>query len=184
MMKKLLLVSILISFQVACHAQRSDILLLKKKNGRTVNTYFSGSHIYFIHQTGREISGTIKKIDHDTLYIQYYDVRRAYTRWQTSVADTITAYLLRYHYNEIKAIPKSLSAFEFVRDGTIFMIGGVGYAGLHLINSAIHEEKVEGKTVAIAGGVAAAGFVMRKLRNKNYVIGKKYSLQYVNMQSR
>jgi hypothetical protein len=183
-MKKLLLALFFNSILIHCSAQQSDILLLKKKNGRTVKSFFGGSFIYFIDQSGREMSGVIKKIERDTLFIQYFDVRRAYTRWGTTVADTITAYLFRYHYNEIRAIPKSLSAFEFVRDGTIFMIGGVGYAALHLINSAIQEEEVVGKTVAIAGGVAVAGFIMKKLRKKKYVMGKKYSLQYVNMQSR
>jgi hypothetical protein len=184
LMKKLLLILLLSFVFFECHPQSSDILLLKKKNGRTEKSYFSGSFIYFIDKSGREMSGTIKKIERDTLFIQYFDVRRAYNRWGTSVADTVTAYLFRYHYNEIQSIPKSTTAFEFVRDGTIFMIGGVGYAALHLINSAIQHEEVVGKTVAIAGGVAAAGFIMRKLRKKSYQIGKKYSLQYVNMQSR
>ncbi len=182
-MEKLLLVLVLASIYISCRAQRSDILLLKKKNGRTVQSFFSGSYIYFIDKSGREMSGIIKNIKRDTLFIKYYDVKRAYTRWGTTVADTITTYLFRYHYNEIKAIPKTLKAFEFVRDGTLFMIGGAGYAALHLINSAIQEEKVVGETLAIAGSIAAAGLTMRKLRKKNYVVGKKYFLHYVNMQS-
>jgi hypothetical protein len=183
-MKKLLLI-LIFAFTIAkCHPQSSDILVLKKSNGRTVKSYFSGSFIYFIDKNGREMSGNIKRIERDTIFIQYFDVRRAYNRWGTSISDTLTTYLFRYHYNEIKSIPKSTTAFEFVRDGTIFIIGGVGYAALHLINSAIQHEEVVGKTVAIAGGVAAAGFIMRKLRKKSYVIGKKYNLQYVNMQSR
>lgn len=183
-MKLPLLILLFSCAMLHCYSQSSDILLLKKKNGRTVKSYFSGSFIYFIDRSGREMSGNIKKIERDTLFIQYFDVRRAYNRWGTSVSDTVTSYLFRYHYNEIKSIPKSTTAFEFVRDGTIFMIGGVGYAALHLINSAIQHEEVVGKTVAIAGGVAAAGFIMRTLRKKSYVIGKKYNLQYVNMQSR
>ena len=181
-MLKLLLGFLFITSITCGYSQSSDILLLKKKNGRTIETYFSGKLIYFTDTYGRERGGMIRKILYDTLYISYFDVRRAYTIWGTSVADTIATYLEKYHYNEIKSIPKQHQSFEFVRDGTIFMIGGIGYAALHLINAGIQHSEVDGKTLAIAGGVAAGGFIMHKLRKRDYFIGKKYKLQYVNMQ--
>jgi hypothetical protein len=169
------------SWHISGYSQGSDLLLLKKANGKTLQKYFAGSYIHFKDINGREESGIIKTIERDTLFIIYHDIRRSYNMWGTSVADTVSAFLNKYHYNEIKAIYKPGKSFEFVRDGTLFMIAGAGYAVLHLANAAIQKEPVEGKTMAIAGGIAAAGFIMRKLRKYTYPIGTKYHLSYVGL---
>ena len=54
--------------------------------------------------------------------------------WGTQVQDTVGIFLTAYHTNEISWIRKPKAKFEFVRDGTIFMIGGVAYTALHVIN--------------------------------------------------
>lgn len=165
------------------YSQGSDLLLLKKSRTKTIQTFFAGSYIHFTDINGREESGVIKKIERDTLFIIHHDVRRAYNMWGTSVADTVSAFLNRYHYNEIKAVYKPPKSFEFIRNGTLFMIGGTGYAVLHLANSAIQSQKVDGKTMAIAGGVAAVGFIMYKMRKYKYTIGKKFQLTYIGMKN-
>jgi hypothetical protein len=175
------LLLLILPVTVPVYSQGSDLILLKKNNGQTIQTFFAGSFIHFFDNTGREESGVIKKIERDTLFIIHYDVRRQYNMWGTSVADTMSAFLNRYHYNEIKAIRKPPKSFEFVRNGTLFMIAGTGYAVLHVANAAILDEKVDGTTLAIAGGVAAVGFAMRKLRKYNYSIGDKYHLSYIGM---
>jgi hypothetical protein len=163
------------------YTQGSDLLLLKKNKTKTLQTFFAGSFIHFSDINGREESGVIKKIERDTLFIIHHDIRRGYNMWGTSVADTVAAFLNRYHYNEIQALYKPPKSFEFIRNGTLFMIAGTGYAVLHLANSAIQSEPVDGKTLAIAGGVAAVGFIMNKLRKYEYTIGKNYQLVYVGM---
>jgi hypothetical protein len=163
------------------YTQGSDLLLLKKSKTKTMQTFFAGSFIHFTDINGREESGVIKKIERDTLFIIHHDVRRSYNMWGTSVADTVSAFLNRYHYNEIQAVFKTPKSFEFIRNGAIFMIAGTGYAVLHLANAAIQSEPVDGTTMAIAGGVAAAGFIMYKLRKYEYTIGKKYQLVYIGM---
>jgi hypothetical protein len=159
----------------------SDMVVLKNRQGHTIKTYFSGMPIDFGDRGGREVSGVVKKIDKDTIYIQQFDIRQAYNRWGTYVMDTVTTYLLKYHYNEISWIRKPSARMEFVRDGTIFIIGGTAYLLLHVVNAAILSEPVVGSTVAIAAGVAAAGLVMKKLRKRRYTIGNKYSMAYIDM---
>lgn len=171
------------SWHISGYAQGSDLLLLKKANGKTLQKYFAGSFIHFNDISGREESGIIKKIERDTLFILYYDVRRSYNMWGTSVADTVTSSLDKYHYNEIRYIYKPAKSFEFIRNGVLFMIAGTGYATLHLANAAIQNEKVDGTTMAIAGGVAAVGFIMYKLRKYSYPIGEKYQLVYVGLKN-
>ncbi len=159
----------------------SDMVVLRNRQGHTIKSYFSGMPIDFGDKSGRQISGIVKKIERDTLFIQQYDIRRAYNMWGTYVMDTVTAYLLKYHTNEITWIRKPHGSFEFVRDGSIFIIGGTAYLLLHVINAAYLKEPVVGSTVAIAGGIAVGGIVMKKLRKNRYTIGKKYTLVYIQM---
>ncbi len=163
-------------------SQQSDFLSLKKKD-RTIKNYFKGAPIEFVHVNGYYISGIIERIYKDTLYVKQYDVRMAPTFWGTRTRDTMGHYDLRFHYKEISSIPKPEKSFEFVRNGTLFMIAGGGYAFLHTFNSLIQKTQIDPATLAISGGVALLGFTMYKLRRYYYVIGKKYSLQYVQITS-
>ncbi|MCC6288524.1 MAG: hypothetical protein IT249_11635 [Chitinophagaceae bacterium] len=165
---------------IAATAQRSDFISLQK-NDRTIKSYFKGSFFEFIHQSGSGVSGYIDRIYKDTLYMYAYDIRMTPTYWGTRVTDTIGRINLKFGLNEIAAIPKPQKGFEFVRNGTLFMIGGVGYAFLHTFNGLIQKSKINPSTLAISGGVAAVGFTMRKLRKYYYPIGKKYKISYVQL---
>lgn len=165
---------------IAVSAQQSDFISLQKK-GRTIKSYFKGSAFEFIHITGSSVNGYIDRIYKDTLFMYAYDIRMTPNAWGTRFADTIGRISLRYGLNEIAAIPKPGKGFEFVRNGTIFMIGGGGYAFLHTFNGLIQKKKIYPSTLAISGGVALAGFTMKKLRKYYYVIGKKYSISYVQL---
>lgn len=112
-----------------------------------------------------------------------YDVRMSPTYWGTRTPDTIARYDLRFHYKEIAAIPKPGKSFEFVRNGTLFMIGGGGYAFLHTFNGLIQKKEIKPITVAISGGIALLGFGMKKLRKYYYPIGRKYTIEYIKMTS-
>lgn len=166
----------------AAFSQQSDFISLKK-NGRTIKNYFTGSSFDFVHANGSMVSGIIDRIYKDTLYMYQYDIRMSPTPWGTRFADTIGKYDLKYSFREIAAIPKPGKGFEFIRNGTLFMVGGIGYAALHTINGLIQKSKIEPATLAISGGVALVGFGMRKLRKYYYTIGKKYTIDYVQLTS-
>lgn len=126
-------------------SQQSDFLSLKKKD-RTIKNYFKGAPIEFVHVNGYYISGIIERIYKDTLYVKQYDVRMAPTFWGTRTRDTMGHYDLRFHYKEISSIPKPEKSFEFVRNGTLFMIAGGGYAFLHTFNSLIQKTQIDRST--------------------------------------
>jgi hypothetical protein len=173
---------LLVLFTAQAFAQQSghDMIVLKNNKGRTVKTFFNGQTID-MGASGREVFGVIRKIRDDSLFIQYYDVRKAYNMWGTSVLDTVTSFLLPYGVDEINWIRKPPAKFEFVRNGVLFMVGGTGYVLLHVINAAYLKQPVIGSTVAIAGGIAVTGFVMNKLRKRKYEIGRGYELKYIPM---
>jgi hypothetical protein len=160
-----------------------DIVVLRDNNDRTIKSYFQGIPIVFGTTSGKYVEGTIRKIERDSIFIMKYDVRRAMTMWGTQVQDTVGVFWTAYHTNEISWIRKPKAKFEFVRDGTIFMIGGVAYAALHVFNAAYLGEPVIWSTVGISMGVAAAGFVMHKLRKRKYIIGHGYTLKYINTEA-
>lgn len=164
----------------AIAAQQSDFISLKKKD-RTIKSYFKGSAFEFIHINGSGVSGYIDRIYKDTLFMHAYDIRMTPNPWGTRFADTVGSISLRFALNEIAAIPKPAKSFEYIRNGTIFMIGGGGYAFLHIFNGLIQKSKIHPSTLAVSGGVALAGFAMRKLRKYSYPIGKKYTISYIQL---
>jgi hypothetical protein len=173
--------AILLFITPVSFAQGSDILLLKKRNGKTQEKYLRGATIQFTDNTGRTTEGTIGKIDKDSIFILTHDIRQRYTQWGTAASDTISAFLNPYHFREITTIRKPVKGFGFIRNGTLFIIGGTAYGLLHLVNAAILKEKVDGKTMALAGGVALSGWLIKKLHRYHYRIGSNYHLTYIDL---
>lgn len=162
-------------------AQPSDFLSLHNKKGLTVKTFLPGSSIVFGDVSGQTTSGIIKKMMHDSLFVEQYDLRRAYDRWGFSVIDTVTRYTLKFHYKDIKWILKPSRSFGFIRNGSIFMIGGTAYTFLHLFNSINKKEPINGITIVTSTSIAAFGWILHKLYKPHYIVGKKYSLTYIKM---
>lgn len=181
---KWLLAAMLISLTNGSSAQGSDILVLKKGNGRTLHSYFKGTNIHFIDVSGHENAGIIRKIDKDSVFIQYQDIRMRYTMWGTSVADTISTFFHAYHYNEIAAIMKPARSFGFIRNGSLFILAGTGYSLLHVVNAAIKKEQIDPATLAVAGTIALGGLLLQKLQNNSYRIGRRFELKYIDMKNR
>lgn len=166
----------------ALFSQTSDFISLQK-NGRTKKSYFKGSYFEFVHKNGSPVSGYITRVFKDSIYMNTYDIRMVPTWGGGQVADTIATYDMKFSVKEIGAIPKPGKGFEFIRNGTLFMIGGGGYAFLHTFNGLIQKRKIYPATLAISGGVALVGFTMKKLRKYYYPIGKKYTILYVQLNS-
>ncbi|MFZ9301675.1 MAG: hypothetical protein ACO23V_11965 [Chitinophagaceae bacterium] len=180
-MKKILAYFTLFFFiNEVCGQASLDMVVLRNKQNRTIKSYFSGIPITFADNTGQVISGVVKKVLRDSLYIQQYDIRRSATMWGTPVQDTVGAYTLKFHSNEIVWIKKNRGTIEPIRNGTVFMIGGLGYGLLHSINAAYLGEPILWSNLAVAGGAIAGGYIMKKLRSNRYVIGKKYTLNYID----
>ena len=177
MLTRLLLV-LLLSLPLLPKAQGWDMVLLKKHD-KTINNYMPGRSIMFTMRDGRFAAGMIKKIEKDSIFLQEYDVRKAYNAWGTSALDTISAYLNAYAYRDINAIMRADKGFEFIRDGSLFMVGGSVYMVLHVVNSIIQKAPLSPKAMAISGGFIVGGWVMHKLRKHEYRIGDKYHLEYL-----
>ena len=160
-------------------AQGSDMVVLKKGPERTLKTYLSGSQIHFVTIAGTEVQGMIRKIQKDSLYINIYDERPAYTMWGTSFWDTVSVGLSRYHIKEVREIFKPRENFSFIKNGLIFMMGGSAYAILHSVNALYLKQPIIPSTMAISGAVALTGFALGRIHKKTVTLGNKYYLQYI-----
>jgi hypothetical protein len=178
-------------------AQPSDYIVLKKKNNRTLKTYFPGTFISAVTYTGFNLNGVIKQIKNDSLFIEQQEVRQAPTQFGVPALDTIV-HTLRLHYQEIHAffytsnrVSSGLGTKQSYGGNLlqrILIIGGTGFIVLELVNTLYRGESLSDDNkltvLAIAAGIAATGFLWKQLQNKNSRSGTKYKVIYVNMNSK
>lgn len=160
-------------------AQGSDMVVLKKGPEKTLKTYLSGTQIHFVTIAGTEVQGRIRKIEKDSVFINIYDERAAYTMWGTSFWDTVSVGLSKYHIKEIREIFKPREKFSFIKNGLIFMMGGSAYAILHSVNALYLKQPIIASTMLISGSVALTGLVLNKVHKRTVRLGNKYYLQYI-----
>lgn len=175
---KLLLLFISLVFAQEHFAQPSDFILLKK-NKKTIATYFPGSNVGFFTNTGAFIQANITQIKNDTLYLKEYIIRQIPTQLGIYVLDTVNSYLYQYHYNQIKMIAKTGRRFDVNGSGGILIGGGVllmvGSAIVYLADNKNFSPQLMGAAAVLTG----IGYLITRVNNKGIVIGKKYSLVYV-----
>lgn len=170
---------------LSAFSQATDFIVVKKHN-RTVKSFFPGLPIALQTESFTWVNGWITDIRNDSVFIKQFDVRQVPTIWGTLVTDTAGSYIVGVYHKEIKRIEfdEKGGGFGFVTNGTIFMIGGVGYAVLNVVNGQyLHESITDSKnmtSLGIALGVAAGGFILNRIqhyKNKRW----KYTIEYIRM---
>lgn len=170
-------------------AQKSDFIVIKKKNNRTIKTYFPGSYIAAQTTSGFMISGVIQAIKHDSLFIQQIDIRQVPTQFGTPVLDTVL-YSISLHYQGIarffveKNSPRGRTGPSMLLP-KLLQIGGLGYIVLESVNTVYRKESFSDNNklagMGIAAGVAAAGFAWQYAKNQQSKPGKKMKVHYIDM---
>lgn len=162
--------------------QASDFIVVKKRNNRTVKTFFPGLPISFETVDKRQANGMIEAIRHDSIFVKEWDIRPMLNSFGIPVVDTVAAYISGFHYKEIGKVDVSnRMKLQEVTPGRILIIGGTGYILLNLINGAIQHQSITSSknltSLGIAGGAVAAGLLANYIsRHKN-----KYHVEYVHM---
>ena len=170
----------------ASFSQVSDFVTVKKKNNRTYTTYFPGSFISCETSFGYHVYGYVEAVRNDSVFVKQYSVQMTPTPFGVQRLDTLGSYLVGIHYTDIDivTVPRKES-FGYVKNGSIFIIAGLGYALLNLINGKYLNESITSTTnlrsLGIAIGVAGGGYLLNRLRLTNNRNGKKYRVEYVHM---
>lgn len=184
--KSTLLLYFLLSASLFSVAQMSDFISVKKSNGRTVKTFMPGNAIRLTTVEGRGFEGWITQIKQDSVFLKIFDIRTLPTQFGTTMVDTVGSYQIGLPYRDIFRIEvKDRGSFNFITNGTLFMIGGLGYAALNVINGAYLKEPLTDArnltSLGIALGVAGGGYLLNRLDHKKQKAGKKYKIVYVRM---
>lgn len=187
-MKPALLFILLLSLTKVTLSQPSDFIVLKKRNNRTLKTYYPGAFISAVTYNGFSINGFIKDIRHDSLIILQQETRLMGTEFGSTL-DTMS-YTVGLDYHEIKTFHYTSQytwgrkrGFVEVTIPRLMKIGGVGFLILELVNTGYRKESItkDNKMVplAIAAGVAATGFAISYFQNRSDKAGGKYKVVYV-----
>jgi hypothetical protein len=177
---------IILNLPGSCFSQASDFISVRKKNNRTLKTYFPGSAISCKTVTGNFMEGIIREVRNDSLFIQAFDVRSVPNMWGVFSVDTLGSYYIPLHYRDIEQVFfDKRNSFGFVKNGSLFMIGGIGYAALNLINGKYLDQPITEpenvKSLGIALGVAGTGYVLNRVRKHRERNGRRYQILYVRM---
>jgi hypothetical protein len=168
-------------------AQASDFISIRKKNNRTVKTYFPGVAIKFQTTFFRMVEGQIVQIKNDSVFVKQWDIRIVPTSLGVTVVDTAGSYITTVHYKEIKVVywDKRKKLHEFITDGSLLMIGGTGYAALNVINGAYLKEPITDsrnlRSLGTALGAAGTGYLLSRLNRKEAKFERKYRVYYIRM---
>jgi hypothetical protein len=168
-------------------SQASDFISIRKKNNRTVKTYFPGVMIRFQTTYFRMVEGRILKINNDSVFVKEWDIRVVPTSLGVTMVDTAGSFVTAVHYKEIKVVywDRRKKIHELLTDGTILMIGGAGYTGLNIINAIVLKEPITDaknlRNLGIALGASGTGFLLNKLTGKDARFERKYRVHYIRM---
>jgi hypothetical protein len=159
-MKKII-TAIFFLIPMICLSQ-TDVLILQK-NGRNIKTYAPDEPIMIHTVYDQWLGGTLTDLKNDSIYINN----------------------IPFHVNEIDGLRKDFSKLHLQSGGTILIIAGVGVLALNVING-LYTNEPAGSWIKASGYITAgvfilAGILMRSARYKNYPIGKKYTLHYLNL---
>lgn len=165
-------------------AQSGDFIILKKNNRRAA-TYYSGSNIAFTSSRGAYFEGVINRINNDTVYLQEFVIRRLPTTFGTYLIDTAGSYHYKFHYNEIRMIgEKERSNFNLQGSGASLLGGGLLLALGSGIVYVADRNTFSAPLLIAALALGTTGYFMSKGKGHGIVIGKKYSLVYMDMSVR
>ena len=170
------------------NCQKSDFIVLKKANNRTVKSYFPGSFISGTTYTGFQLNGFIKEIRNDSVFIEQQEVYQVGTPYGVPRLDTVL-HTLQLHYTEInqfyfsKGSNSRRKGFAQVTLPKIMIIGGVGFIVLELVNTLNRGESINENnkipSLAIAAGIAAAGLLWQQIQKQKTKAGGKFTVVYV-----
>jgi hypothetical protein len=188
-MKSTVIIILLLSLSQVTFSQTSDFIVLKKRNNRTLKTYYPGAFISAVTYHGFEINGYIKSIRNDSLIIRQEELRLMPAGVGGTKVDTFV-YTVGFDYREIEKFNYTSQytwgrkkGFAVVTLPKLMMIGGTGYVLLELINTAYRRESLndDGKLLSMGIGVAVAvaGYTINRVSKEHNRVGKKYKVVYV-----
>lgn len=174
---------------ISVHAfAQTDFIVLKKKNNRTLRSYFPGTYLEGETYSGFYVHGYIQQLRNDSIFLQQIEVRQVPTQFGTPVLDTMYHSII-LHYTDIRIFDydkrRARDRGKSVLVPKLLQFGGAGYVILELVNSLNRKESLnEGNKLAglgIGAATFAAGYAWQRIKTRPRIAGKHYSVEYVRM---
>jgi hypothetical protein len=169
---------------VAIQAQGSDIISVRKANGRVIKSFTSGVPITFYTRNNNLVQGTIRTIRNDSVLINSYATRIVPTHLGVTIVDTVARWVDAVDYRDIKNV-EVFRRRRFVRGkiGRLLMIGGAGYLVLNLFNGKYLNqplnEKENLRSLSTAAMALGSGIIIQKYFPVNRFTRKRHQIVYI-----
>ena len=159
-----LLAVILFLVPMLSSAQTNDVFVLLK-NGENVKMFSTGMPLTMETIYDQWFEGTITAIRHDSVFINGTP----------------------FHYKEFKTLKWQRSNFNYTAFGSGLIVAGVGVLVLGAVNGAYRGDKASEwyapTSFITAGAFILTGLILLKSKYKIYHLGKKFSIQYMDLSS-
>jgi hypothetical protein len=163
---------------------QSNLLVLKKKE-QTLQTWSSGSYIIFRFTDRQWIEGFVRKVQNDSIWLNQVQINRVFNNWGFYSFDTSQLGIMKFHVNEISAVPRKDFSNNIFTNGKLFQLGSMAFIFLNVLNSAIHQEPVFADEnlprLGAASAVFLIGTIMARSRNTYWEVGKKYQFKTLQL---
>ncbi|MFI5153778.1 MAG: hypothetical protein ACHQET_10625 [Chitinophagales bacterium] len=158
-MKKLLFILLLLPL---IGLSQTDVLELKK-NGKNIRTYSPGMYLVMETVYDQWLEGYITAIRHDSVFLNNFP----------------------FHYKEIKTIRYERTKFPYKANGILLMIAGGGVLLIGTVNGLYRGDPANQWFTPVgyitAGAMLLGGYFLMKAQYRKYRLGKKYTLDYLNV---
>jgi len=162
-------------------AQPTDFIILKKKD-KPIKNFYTGSQIEFVTIDGAYRNALVTAIAKDSIYLQEFLVRRLPTVYGSYINDTAGSFRYVYHYRQIKSFGKETNrGFNVSGSGAALLGGGVLLTLASGVSYLADKDRFSPELLAGAVALGTVGYFMSRAGRNGIVIGKKYTLQYMNM---
>jgi hypothetical protein len=187
-LKLTLLILLFNAFSFELKAQKTDMIVVKKKNHRTLKTYFPGAIILAETYDGFKINGIIKDLRNDSIILQQRETRLRPTDFGSRLDTLYYTMGVSYSIIEKYYFENSFSELQGKEFGkTIFpkmmSRGGVAFIVLEFVNSLGRKESLTEKNKLVSFGissfVAGTGMLWSRLHKTRNRVGGKYVAVYV-----
>jgi hypothetical protein len=183
-MLRLLLICCFIVLHFSAMAQISDMISVRKKNGRLIKTFIAGAPVELQSVYSGHVNGWIRNIKNDTVFVKIYAIRTVAGFLGLPTVDTFGTYIAAINYKDIEKIKISQrQRFISSKLDKLLYIGGTGYFILNLINGGYLEQPITDKEnlrkLGISLGAVGTGLLINKLFSTGNFSKRRHKIVYV-----